>query len=37
MRGEICSKEWNHNPEMKDSDGYTVAYYLAKKGIVPPK
>ena len=26
--GIIPSKEWNHNPELTNSYGHTVCYYL---------
>ena len=28
-------KYWEHNPELKDYDGNTVAIILAKHGIIP--
>ena len=33
----IPPREWYHDPTLKESLGYTVAMYLADKGIIPPK
>ena len=35
--GIIPSKEWHHDPNLRDTGDYTVAMILAYKGIVPPK
>lgn len=37
MNGEIPSDKYQHNPTLKNKDGYTVALLLAEKGIIPPK
>ena len=35
--GLIAPKYWNHDSNLKNNDGYTVAMLLANKGVVPPK
>ena len=35
--GIIPPEEWEHNPYIKDISNDTVAMYLARKGIIPPK
>ena len=36
MYGTIPDKYWEHNPEMQDNWGDTVAINLARKDIIPP-
>lgn len=36
-RGIIPPNEWNHDPELKNKDEWTVALLLAKNHICPPK
>lgn len=33
----IPPKEWQHKPALRDDYGMTVAMYLARNGIYPPK
>ncbi len=37
MNGIIPPKEYNHDPNISNEDGDTVAMILASKGIMPPK
>ena len=34
-KGIVPPIEWNHNPNLKNSYGNTVAMYLASQGIIP--
>ena len=34
--GIIVDEYWQHDPELRDYDGNTVAIILAKNGIIPP-
>ena len=34
---KIPEQCWNHDPELKDNKGWTVAMNLAYNGIIPPK
>ena len=36
-KGIIPPKEWYHDPNLRNINGYTVAMTLASKGIIPPK
>ena len=35
-QGIIPPKYWRHDPEIQNSDGYTVAMLLSARGIIPP-
>ena len=34
-RNMTIEKEWHHDPNIKNKQGYTVALILAKNGIIP--
>lgn len=36
-KGKIPDSQWNHNPEIKNVNGETVAIILASTGIIPPE
>ena len=36
-KGIILSKQWNHNPNIKDNNGKTVEDYLKENKIKVPK
>ena len=33
----VPDEHWNHNPNVANKNGWTVAMYLANKGVMPPK
>ncbi len=33
----IAPKEWHHDPNLTNKYGWTVAHYLADKGVIPSK
>lgn len=35
--GKVPSKYWEHDPTIKDRDGFTVEFYLAYNKLTPPK
>ena len=37
MNGIVCPKEYEHDPNIVNDHGDTVAIILAGKGVIPPK